>query len=573
MKAWALKQTLPFVLFLGVCVLGAWPSHPLSSQQRDDRLTALESRIAELERLLGVDQQIIDIFEASRSGIVRVLAGLGHGTGFFVRADNGRRFIVTNDHVVAGGNRISVLLDSSTHVLAHFVASDPQADLALIEIHNSFCADCAILELASASEFQALRAGAKVVAVGFPLHQQQTLTTGIVSAQADGAVFTDVTLNPGNSGGPLMALSGHVVAVNTFIDQGDIGSGISGSVAVGRLRNLIGQSDYVMQATLSIERLPFVADTYPMELLRRIATDPRTDIDVYRDFSGIKANRFVIDIATPAMHVSLQIERDEHVTRQRRQREDRARLPESSRYANLDAYRDWTRFVGGLNRPVISISVTPILGENLVGRTRFRGDLEGISLSRNGLAMTPVQGGTHPIRERDDVAYRGLFVYGPEPFTPYVGGVAPEIKIALNDLKNPLDQVTVTLKPEIVARLWNDFVPYLQATRPNETFVTAHTTLPDDAWISRRYKIALDHATEIISRLIDDNDYNVVPGSKIYGNARIRWTVLAPGSMRRISIRAKQQSGGVTEVWVVVDDVDTTAQRLFEILSKGLGGL
>ncbi|MCH8145277.1 MAG: trypsin-like peptidase domain-containing protein [Gemmatimonadetes bacterium] len=332
-----------------------------------------------------------------------MLAGLGHGTGFFVRADNGRRFIVTNDHVVAGGNRISVLLDSSTHVLAHFVASDPQADLALIEIHNSFCADCAILELASASEFQALRAGAKVVAVGFPLHQQQTLTTGIVSAQADGAVFTDVTLNPGNSGGPLMALSGHVVAVNTFIDQGDIGSGISGSVAVGRLRNLIGQSDYVMQATLSIERLPFVADTYPMELLRRIATDPRTDIDVYRDFSGIKANRFVIDIATPAMHVSLQIERDEHVTRQRRQREDRARLPESSRYANLDAYRDWTRFVGGLNRPVISISVTPILGENLVGRTRFRGDLEGISLSRNGLAMTPVQGGTHPLRERDDV--------------------------------------------------------------------------------------------------------------------------------------------------------------------------
>jgi len=169
------------------------------------------------------------LFERMSHSVFRVQAGLAHGTGFL--ADTLGGVVITNAHVVeaAEGDEISVVVDSATRVRAQVLARDPEADITVLRLHADYVAHRFRIPLQHPVERAPVVAGERLVAMGYPLNQGLTITSGIASSVRAGAIISDVNINPGNSGGPLLNVEGEAVAVNTFGDvSGRAGPGVSG---------------------------------------------------------------------------------------------------------------------------------------------------------------------------------------------------------------------------------------------------------------------------------------------------------------------------------------------------------
>ena len=145
---------------------------------------------------------------------------VGIGSGVIISEDG---YIVTNNHVVSGGDEFEVTLYDNTVYTATLVGADPATDLALIKIDKR---DCEALEM---GDSDSLRLGEWVLAIGSPYDLRSTITAGIVSAKGrsfpnyDGQyrvesfIQTDAAVNPGNSGGALVNIAGQLVGINTSI--------------------------------------------------------------------------------------------------------------------------------------------------------------------------------------------------------------------------------------------------------------------------------------------------------------------------------------------------------------------
>lgn len=176
-------------------------------------------------------------------GNPRIQEGTSLGTGFLISADG---YIVTNNHVVAPGNRnatveaITVTLSDHTEYSAQLVGRDEVADLAVLKIRPK--GQMPYVQFGSTKN---ARVGDWIIAIGQPLGLEGTVTTGIISNIArttgsgspyDRFIQTDASINQGNSGGPMFDLRGNVIGVNTWIaspNGGNVGLGfaIPGEVA------------------------------------------------------------------------------------------------------------------------------------------------------------------------------------------------------------------------------------------------------------------------------------------------------------------------------------------------------
>ena len=438
-----------------------------------------------------------EVFERVKRGVVRVEAGLGHGSGFFIDV-NQSLLVVTNDHVVADAAQASVYVDSATRVPANVLVRDREADLAILRLPAGRCSACPRLPLArSSADVPLVMAGERVIAVGFPLSQELTITSGIVSSVREGAIISDVNINPGNSGGPMLNLAGEVVAVNTFGDfASHAGPGISGAIAIHRLRPLL---DKVPAALVSATEpsdkalAPMPTGAYPAALLKSTsdAADPRT----YRGLQRRSAGKFWVTITTPVMYKVAQRLAEAEVAGDRRKREQRAGVASDERYSELKQVRDWEQYVGSYTAPVVTVSIEPKIGEtgwSTFGRVletmsygtpvsaakyKFQGDVRGARFFRNGVEVDPLRGGHAPqaVRHEDrwvqlkDVADMGYYVLAPEVFQPDSSGAPPRNTIVVQDLKNPNHLSHVEFYDETSARVWNDFVPYIRLTKASPT--------------------------------------------------------------------------------------------------------
>jgi Do/DeqQ family serine protease len=153
------------------------------------------------------------------------------GTGVIIDAQDG--IVLTNTHVVAAGEEISVTLTDGRQFEATVLGSDPATDIAVLQIDAD---DLTALPLGDSDQ---LLIGDFVIAVGNPFGIGQTVTTGIVSALGrsginpegyEDFIQTDASINPGNSGGALVTLDGKLVGINTAIiapSGGNVGIGFA----------------------------------------------------------------------------------------------------------------------------------------------------------------------------------------------------------------------------------------------------------------------------------------------------------------------------------------------------------
>ncbi|MBP0596856.1 DegQ family serine endoprotease [Herbaspirillum sp. LeCh32-8] len=138
----------------------------------------------------------------------------GVGSGFIISADG---VILTNAHVVEGASDVYVTLTDKREFKAKIVGSDTRTDVAVLKIDGSN------LPRLTMGDSDKIRAGEWVLAIGSPFGLENTVTAGIVSAKARDTgdylplIQTDVAVNPGNSGGPLINLKGEVIGINSQI--------------------------------------------------------------------------------------------------------------------------------------------------------------------------------------------------------------------------------------------------------------------------------------------------------------------------------------------------------------------
>jgi S1-C subfamily serine protease len=174
-------------------------------------ITGVVGQVAEAVVHIQVQKPVTD-----RRGGQQKLAP-GSGSGFVISSDG---FIVTNNHVIENARDIRVSLADGRTVNAELKGTDPSTDIAVLKIYESG------LKALSFANSEALQPGQIAIAIGNPLGLQHTVTAGVVSALGrtlranngrliDDIIQTDASLNPGNSGGPLVNSLGQVIGVNT----------------------------------------------------------------------------------------------------------------------------------------------------------------------------------------------------------------------------------------------------------------------------------------------------------------------------------------------------------------------
>ena len=169
---------------------------------------------------------------------------VGSGSGVIIREDG---YIVTNNHVIEGADKIQVTLNTNQTYDAVLVGSDPATDVALLKIEASG------LPYIPFGDSDKLRLGEWVIAIGSPYNLRSTITAGIVSAKGrsmpntsgdfriESFIQTDAAVNPGNSGGALVDKNGYLVGINTaIISQTGSYAGYSFAVPSNMVRKIVG---------------------------------------------------------------------------------------------------------------------------------------------------------------------------------------------------------------------------------------------------------------------------------------------------------------------------------------------
>lgn len=198
----------------------------------------------------------------------------GSGSGVIFKKENGKAYIITNNHVVEGASSLKVSLYDGTAVTAKLVGSDSLTDLAVLQISDDH-----VTKVASFGDSSDLRTGETVIAIGDPLGKDlsRTVTQGIVSGvdrtvsmstsagqTSINVIQTDAAINPGNSGGPLLNIDGKIVGINSMKISEDDVEGIGFAIPSNDVKPIAeellskGQIErpYIGVSMLDLEQVP-----------------------------------------------------------------------------------------------------------------------------------------------------------------------------------------------------------------------------------------------------------------------------------------------------------------------------
>ena len=225
------------------------------------------------------------------------------GSGVLVDADKG--YILTNNHVIDRADEIKVTLRNGETHLAKLIGTDPDSDIAVIQIEADN------LNAVPLADSARVRVGDFVVAIGNPFGLGQTVTSGIVSATGrsglgihgfEDFIQTDASINPGNSGGALVNLRGELVGINTAIlsrSGGNIGIGFAIPINMARdiMQQLVehGKVERGRLGAQAQDLTPELAQAFDIKY-RRGAVVTRIEADSAADRAGLKVGDIVTEV-------------------------------------------------------------------------------------------------------------------------------------------------------------------------------------------------------------------------------------------------------------------------------------
>lgn len=204
-----------------------------------------------LSRELGEALTAQEVYRQVNPAVVTVQCftgdGASLGTGVIFSRDG---YVITNYHVVRGGRRCQVLLDSGYAVEVCYVAGDADSDLAVLKIPPGELLSVGELPAAAFGDSELLVVGDPVYAIGAPRRLRGTLTNGIISAidrdiQVEGKTMTllqtNAALNSGNSGGPLINERGQVIGINVakYMSDRDSVEGLGFAIPSSQLERIV----------------------------------------------------------------------------------------------------------------------------------------------------------------------------------------------------------------------------------------------------------------------------------------------------------------------------------------------
>ncbi|MBK8249189.1 MAG: trypsin-like peptidase domain-containing protein [Gemmatimonadetes bacterium] len=231
------------------------PRAAVTEQLNTSRRTAITEAVTRIAPAVvtvqteTVERVPVDVFEQFFGGRSGQQTQSGIGSGFIIRADG---VIVTNEHVISGASKISVMLRDGTTYPARLLGADETNDLAVIKV------DARNLPVAQLGNSDQLIMGEWAIAIGNPFgfvlgNTEPAVTTGVISATGRnllgrsegngvylGMIQTDASINPGNSGGPLVTATGEVIGVNSSIYTPSGGSiGLGFAIPINRARRIV----------------------------------------------------------------------------------------------------------------------------------------------------------------------------------------------------------------------------------------------------------------------------------------------------------------------------------------------
>ena len=234
-------------------VVASVPAQSAATRSTSTTLTQLYKNVA---------PGVVDITVTSSGGSgIAGSAAQAEGSGFVIDSSGD---IVTNQHVVAGATSIKVRFQDGTVEKATLVGTDPSTDIAVIKVSG----DSSLLHPLTFGSSSSLQVGDEVAAIGSPFGLPESMTSGIVSAvnrtitapnkfSISGSIQTDAAINHGNSGGPLLNMSGQVIGVNAQIESdsgGNDGVGFAiPSDAVKSVSNTLIAGQTVQHAYLGVQ--------------------------------------------------------------------------------------------------------------------------------------------------------------------------------------------------------------------------------------------------------------------------------------------------------------------------------
>jgi S1-C subfamily serine protease len=242
--------------------------HPISHPKDEAPLDAYSRAVTAVVDRVGPAVVRVESFCGRRVG--------GTGSGVIIAGDG---LVLTNSHVIGGAKRVRLAFAEAGEAEAQILGDDPDTDLALLRTELPCGMPAAVL-----GDSKALRRGQLVVAIGNPLGFESTVTAGVISALGrslrarsgrliEDVIQTDAALNPGSSGGPLVATTGEVVGINTAMISG--AQGICFAVASNTAVFVV--SEIIRHGRVRRAHIGIVAQSVPLprRLALALGRDPR----------------------------------------------------------------------------------------------------------------------------------------------------------------------------------------------------------------------------------------------------------------------------------------------------------
>ena len=213
------------------------------TNQATKAFNKVKNAVVSVEAYSSSDNSLDSLFGNFGGGKSAKETSESEGSGVIYKKTGNTAFIVTNNHVIAGANKVEVLMSNGKKLPATVVGHDAISDLAVLKINAQD-----VTEVASFGNSDDIQVGQTALAIGSPLGSEYatSLTEGIISAKKrtidvtnsqgvttgqETVIQTDAAINPGNSGGPLINLAGQVIGINSMkLSSTGTGSGSSTSV-------------------------------------------------------------------------------------------------------------------------------------------------------------------------------------------------------------------------------------------------------------------------------------------------------------------------------------------------------